>query len=141
MFTEDQITAIVTAQLVALLWSEGDIFAENGEFTGNAWDELYAEDDATPELRAKLTKELSGDLPIQNALREYKERFGSDWTGQFGQDLALTRNHHGAGFWDHGLGEAGRVLTDWAESLSELHIFHGHDSIHPTTWAGMFHAE
>lgn len=30
---------------------------------------------------------------------------------QAGHDFALTRNHHGAGFWDRGLGEVGERLT------------------------------
>ena len=29
-----------------------------------------------------------------------------------GHDFALTRNRHGAGFWDRGLGEIGDMLTD-----------------------------
>jgi len=74
------------------------------------------------------------------ALTDYKERFGDEAPAKFGHDLALTRNHHGTGFWDHGLGVAGDVLTEWAESLGELHLFHGHDSIH-AHWAGQFHGE
>jgi len=29
-----------------------------------------------------------------------------------GHDIILTANHHGAGFWDRGLGEAGEALTE-----------------------------
>ena len=139
MFTNDQITEIVTSQLDSLIWSEGEIYDENGEPTLEMWEDFYDAEDATPELVGQLTAELAGDLPIPNAISEYSEHFGDDWPWQFGHDLALTRNGHGAGFWDRGLGEAGRVLTDWAESLGELHIFHGHDSVHPE-WCGMFHA-
>lgn len=140
MFTEEQIETIVSSQLHSLLWSAGEEYNEVGDFTGYFWDDHYSAEDATPELVAQLTEELSGDLGIPNSIREYQEHFGSDWPGQFGHDLALTRNHHGAGFWDRGLGDTGDVLTEWAESLSTLHIFHGSDSIHPE-WAGMFHAE
>lgn len=31
---------------------------------------------------------------------------------QNGHDFWLTRNHHGAGFWDRGYGDAGRELTE-----------------------------
>ncbi len=143
MFTQEQIETIVRSQLTSLLWSEGEEYIEAGEFTGNFWDELYSEDDATPELVARLTEELAHWEPTsleQLALDTYAEHFGDSWAGQFGHDLALTRNHHGAGFWDRGLGDAGDVLTAWAESLGTLHVFHGHESIHPE-WAGMFHAE
>lgn len=151
MFTEEQIETIVRSQLIALLWSEGEEYNEAGEFTGNFWDESYSADDATLELVAQLTEELEQWEDVEffgvathdamlKALDTYVEHFGEDWPGQFGHDLALTRNHHGAGFWDRGLGDAGDVLTDWAQSLGELHVFHGHDSIH-TEWNGMFHAE
>lgn len=36
---------------------------------------------------------------------------------QVGHDFLLTRNHHGAGFWDRGLGELGDKLTTWAQSF------------------------
>lgn len=40
--------------------------------------------------------------------------------GQHGHDFWLTRNHHGAGFWDRGYGEGiGRQLTDAAEGFGE----------------------
>lgn len=140
MFTTEEITAIVTSQLESLIWSEGEIYDENGEPTLENWQDFYSADDATPELVATLTEELSGDLPIPNAISAYVEHFGESWPEQFGHDLALTRNGHGAGFWDRGLGEAGDVLTSWAKSLGTLHIFHGHASIYPS-WHDMFHAE
>lgn len=34
---------------------------------------------------------------------------------QFGHDFWLTRNGHGAGFWDRGHGSIGDALTKWAE--------------------------
>jgi hypothetical protein len=41
--------------------------------------------------------------------------------GQCGHDFILTRNHHGAGFWDRGYGEAGRRLTAAAQAFGEVH--------------------
>lgn len=38
---------------------------------------------------------------------------------QHGQDFALTRNGHGAGFWDRGYGEAGDRLSDTAHRYGE----------------------
>lgn len=38
---------------------------------------------------------------------------------QIGHDLALTRNRHGAGFWDRGLGRRGEELTELAHALGE----------------------
>jgi len=149
MFSTDQISKIVRSQLHTLLWSEGDLTDEHGNFTGETWDELFTADDATPELFAQLTEELEAlniydpdfTADFVTALNIYYGRFSDDFLGQFGHDLALTRNRHGAGFWDRGLGEPGEVLTSWAESLGTLDVFKGSESIYPEKWADKFHAE
>ena len=41
-----------------------------------------------------------------------------DWASH-GHDFHLTRDHHGAGFWDRGYGEAGDLLTERAEEYGE----------------------
>lgn len=46
---------------------------------------------------------------------------------QAGHDFWLTRNHHGAGFWDRGLGELGEKLTNIAESFGEQSPYVGDD--------------
>ena len=40
-----------------------------------------------------------------------------------GHDFWLTRNHHGAGFWDRGLGDLGKQLTDLAHAAGECNTF------------------
>ncbi len=40
-----------------------------------------------------------------------------------GGDFWLTRNHHGAGFWDRDLGEAGKKLTEAAHRFSEDNLW------------------
>lgn len=47
--------------------------------------------------------------------------------GQVGYDFVLTRNGHGAGFWDRGLGEAGDRLTAAAHSYGESGLYVGDD--------------
>ena len=41
---------------------------------------------------------------------------------QHGHDFWLTRNGHGAGFWDRGYGKVGYRLTDAAHKYGELNI-------------------
>jgi len=48
-------------------------------------------------------------------------------SSQVGHDLWLTRNGHGAGFWDRGLGELGDKLTIIAKSMGEKHLYRGDD--------------
>lgn len=40
---------------------------------------------------------------------------------QCGHDFILTRNGHGAGFWDRGHGEAGNRLSEAAKAYGEVH--------------------
>lgn len=44
-------------------------------------------------------------------------------TEMSGCDLYLTRNRHGAGFWDRGLGAVGERLTDAAHALGESTLY------------------
>ncbi|MEG3175813.1 hypothetical protein U1872_06195 [Sphingomonas sp. RB3P16] len=48
-------------------------------------------------------------------------------TAQAGCDLWLTRNGHGAGFWDRGLGKAGDLLTEAAAALGSIDPYFGDD--------------
>lgn len=48
---------------------------------------------------------------------------------QLGHDLWLTRNGHGAGFWDRGLGELGDLLTKWAKSMGSADLYVDGDEI------------
>ena len=52
------------------------------------------------------------------AVPYYRER-GIDYAGH---DFALTRNGHGAGFWDRGMGRIGDMLTDEAHAYGEHYI-------------------
>lgn len=49
-------------------------------------------------------------------------QYGTAWD-YAGHDFALTRNHHGAGFWNRGLGDLGERLTAWAHTYGEAHIW------------------
>lgn len=42
---------------------------------------------------------------------------------QCGHDFWLTRNHHGAGFWDRGYGQLGKDLTRAAHKFPEQHTW------------------
>lgn len=47
--------------------------------------------------------------------------------GQVGHDFWLTRNRHGAGFWDRGLGELGTWLTEVAHAEGSAGLYVGDD--------------
>jgi hypothetical protein len=60
-------------------------------------------------------KELAMDL-----IPSYIEKFDES---QMGHDFWLTRNGHGAGFWDRGLEQLGKDLTNVAKTFSTCDIW------------------
>lgn len=84
--------------------------------------DYYADDDETPEpLDAWFGVEDIGPKFITdsvNDIREFLDEVSEDVKGmcpeQLGRDFWLTREGHGAGFWDRGLGERGERLSDSA---------------------------
>jgi len=159
LFTVEQIETIVDFELHALLWSSPKPDPEGGDANGYFLDD-YESENATPELKNRLLDEVEhldgqdndrysletlAELP--GAISAYKAHMDNAhpedvWLECFGHDIAMTRNGHGVGFWDRGLpGDAGAVLSRWARSLGELHIFDDFVSEKVTEWRGMFHAE
>ncbi len=73
--------------------------------------------DFTPEARAQATEDVQAFLGMVEG-----ENLPMS-PEQLGQDLWLTRNRHGAGFWDRGYGPLGKHLTDLAHSLGEVSVY------------------
>lgn len=48
---------------------------------------------------------------------------------QAGHDFWLTRNGHGAGFWDRGIGEAGDALTAASKAYGTCDLYMGDDGM------------
>jgi hypothetical protein len=65
----------------------------------------------------------------RSSLRAATNRDGYTWE-RAGHDFWLTRNHHGAGFWDRGELDArgiGKRLTDHAHSYGGVDLYVGDD--------------
>lgn len=45
-----------------------------------------------------------------------------------GHDFALTRNGHGAGYWDRGTGVTGEALTDQSKSYGSIDLYLDNDN-------------
>ena len=108
--------------LECALWSSCDLY------TGRPLDELGAgavADETFDDMACDVWRFLAtcwGDV---------WEDFEIDLSGiepeQLGHDLWLTRNRHGAGFWDRGLGEIGDKLTELAHSYGGVTLYIGDD--------------
>lgn len=102
--------------LECLLWSE---VGESGEPLDND----YGVADVAPALRESLSEELQGFIA------EYStDLHGMDYS-QIGHDFILTRNGHGAGFWDRGLGARGDRLTAACKPYGSLTAYVGDDGL------------
>lgn len=111
--------AFVKSYLETALWSSTD---ESDESGGNPLDDNYSIDDVADEALAKATKDCNAFI---KAAGKKLDEAGDD--GQNGHDFWLTRNRHGAGFWDRGYGKVGDELTEIAHGFGEVNAYIGDD--------------
>jgi hypothetical protein len=82
--------------------------------------ENFTADDIAPEAMALITEDCQGFYRQAGALLD-------QWSDeQAGHDFWLTRNGHGAGFWDRGLPH-GDELSDLARVYGESDLYIGDD--------------
>lgn len=108
----------------------------NGYLTTALWaetlDSQYSLSDIEPESVAKATEVCLRFVHANTLdLREYvlRMRDSPDYPawGRAGHDFWLTRNGHGTGFWDRGLGELGDRLAAAAKAYKEASLYVGDD--------------
>jgi hypothetical protein len=108
------------------LWSSIDEQPDgNG---GPPLDENYGPEDISDELMASMREDCQDFYDANwSQLVAYAIEMSrpGEWTGgnMAGHDFWLTRNGHGAGFWDRGLGELGRRLTDAAHVYGSVYLY------------------
>ena len=90
-------------------------------------EELQNSDGLSPELLASIEADCAA-FQEANAddLDEAYDEHGFTLE-QAGHDFWLTRNGHGAGFWDRGLGERGDRLTAAAHAYGTSELYAGDD--------------
>jgi hypothetical protein len=101
------------AYIECALWSS----CEDGDY----FDENYIMEDIAEEAMEKIIADCNkfqkeNSILLTNIDEE-----------QAGHDFWLTRNHHGAGFWDRGLGQIGKQLTDICYNYGECDLYIGDD--------------
>lgn len=104
-----------TQYMDTALWSSTD---EEGE----PLDDQYTVDDLSPQAVASMREDCQDFLTSNRRLIPEGEE------SQAGHDFWLTRNRHGAGFWDGDWPEGdGRALTDAAHAYGECNLYVGDD--------------
>lgn len=116
------------AYLECMLWSTSD--ESDPETGGEPLDVHYTIDNIAPEaLKAAIRECRAFQVETLDYLMPAYESdmpYGPD---QAGHDFWLTRNGHGAGFWDRNLGATGERLTKSAHTFGELSPYVGDDGL------------
>lgn len=107
---------ILRAYMVCALWSST---GDNDE----PLDDNHTPDDLDPQTVNAMREDVSQFVA---KAKPYIVAAGLD-AEQVGHDFWLTRNGHGAGFWDRGLGELGDKLSTLARSFGEVWLYIGDD--------------
>ena len=106
----------VRAYLEAALWSSTD---EEGE----PLDAVFSVDD----FAQSAVDQAASDLDDFFAANEEAIEESGLSDKEVAHNFWLTRNRHGAGFWDRGLGEIGEELTEAAHAYGESDAYEGDD--------------
>ena len=111
--------------ITAALWSSTDNADDTG---GEPLDANYGPDDIEHETLDRMREDCT-DFIASNAedLAKYAELYtrGREYGIEdcAGHDFWLTRNGHGVGFWDRGLGALGDRLADAARVYREFDLY------------------
>ena len=121
IYSNEMKQQFLNGYLTCALWSSTD-FA-----TGDPLEDNHDTDDIDPQTLEDLKREalqfFSDNIELINDTPE-----GYSY-GHAGHDLWLTRNGHGAGFWDGDAGTPGDTLTTKAKALGEIDLYIGDDGL------------
>ena len=114
---------VYNAYLECALWSS------HGDNTGEYLDTLgYSVGDIAEDTLAVMYSDCERFYFDNQELLDNLRDAGLTDCDKIGHDLWLTRNWHGAGFWDRGLGDAGETLTQAAHVMGEFGLYVGDDN-------------
>lgn len=112
------IESILVNYAVCALWSSTD---GNDE----PLDSNYDIQDIAPETFAKMREDVAEFVKVN----ERALAASGQSEEQIGHDFWLTRNGHGAGFWDRGLGAIGDQLTEACKTYAGVDLYVGDDGL------------
>ena len=99
-----ELSSFISGYMRCALWSSTDN-------DGECLDVNHGVHDISAETQLQMVRDCEAFY------RENKSLFPAGYSmNEAGHDFWLTRNGHGAGFWDRDLGEAGDILTNKCEA-------------------------
>lgn len=127
--TESDFRQFFTGFLTCALWSSHDNSTESG---GEPFDANYSLDDIAFSSLLSMARECrdfmqanADDLLLYWEELPTRSEFGT--MERAGHDFWLTKNGHGAGFWDRGLGDLGKRLSDASKAYGSTDLYLGED--------------
>jgi len=124
-WTPGMVDRFFHAYLEAALWSSSDQSDESG---GRPMDENYSPEDIPQDVRDGLKAECVEFITANQADLEYwLDEWPQEGPERAGHDFWLTRNGHGAGFWDRmapgtEAHRAGKRLTEASEEYGTIDL-------------------
>ena len=106
----------------AAMWTAAD---ENGENLDLTFEESDIDPASLAEQRAQLVDFMRANRGLLAQATALRPNFYDP--SQVGHDFHLTRNGHGAGFWDRGLGQVGEQLSEAAKVYGSAELYPGDD--------------
>lgn len=116
-----QIDAFTRGYIGAALWSTMD--NSDPDTGGDPLDKNYGIEDLAPSTLAQMKADAEAFQKAE--AKDLKESGLSD--SDAGYDFWLTREGHGTGFWDRGLGDVGERLSKAAKAYGEFDLYVGDD--------------
>ena len=119
MFDADNVTR---SYLITQIWT-GLHYAEQDAEPVSLDDIVNDPDDLPEEIRAAAARDVADFLRLiddEGLTFDAAAHWDDD---QLGHDFSLTRNGHGAGFWDRGRGDIGDKLTALAHSYGDSTLY------------------
>lgn len=117
-FADRDVETAVRAYFECALWASTDDYGQALDRSYNIDDIAAADVEAAADFVRDFITENRAD--IDAAIAHPTVRYTME---SVGHDLWLTRNRHGAGFWDRGLGEIGDRLTKAAHAAGESTLY------------------
>jgi len=117
----------VQAYLECAMWSSTDESRDDG---GDPIDANYGFEDFAPETVTKAERACALFLGMAQPLMDAEDnRHSARWNNEemAGHDFWLTRNGHGAGFWDGDWTTHGNALTTICKVFGECSLYVGDD--------------